>query len=148
NLRQISVALRLCLDDFGRYPLWWNVDTDKSWEQVLAPYCGGLQNPNYSEVPSPLFACNNSEAYAYNWLGTAFGHGSAFGTEMVGDGFLGLGGSANNGMGKNPPDHLSLPASRVLVPSDMIAIGDGLEVDLGLGVITGFGWPGAQVSCL
>src|SRR5262245_36514014 len=79
-------------------------------------------------------------AYAYNWLGTAFGLGSAFGRDMVGDGFLGLGGSANGW--STPPDNLALPESRVLVPSDMIAIGDGVRLDFELWGIAGFGWPG------
>jgi hypothetical protein len=124
--------------------MWGNGGT-KSWERDLAPYCGGIQEANYYERPSALFVCQNSwYPYAYNWLGTSFGLGSAFGRAMVGDGFLGLGGSANNGMGINPADHLALPESRVLVPTDMIAIADGVEVDIGLSAIAGFGWPGAQ----
>ncbi|MGA2656903.1 MAG: type II secretion system protein [Verrucomicrobiota bacterium] len=143
NLKQIGTALRLYVDEFEKYPMWGNGGT-KSWERDLAPYCGGIQDGTSYESPSALFVCQFSGPYAYNWLGTSFGLGSAFGRAMVGDGFLGLGGSANNGMGSNPADNLALPESRVLVPTDMIAIGDGVEVDLGLGVIAGFGWPGVQ----
>src|SRR5206468_3065049 len=115
--------LRLYVDDFEEYPMWGNGST-RSWERDLAPYCNGIQEAYY-ERPSALFACQHWYPYAYNWLGTSFGLGSAFGRAMVGDGFLGLGGSANNGMGSNPADNLALTESRVLVPTDMIAIGDG-----------------------
>ena len=140
NLKQIGTALRLYLDDFDKYPMWGDGAT-RSWERDLAPYCGGIQNAENYEAPSALFVCRNSGPYAYNWLGTTFGLGSAFGRPMIGDGFLGLGGSANIGMGS---DNSALPESRVLVPTDMIAIGDGVEVDIGLSVIAGFGWPGVQ----
>jgi prepilin-type N-terminal cleavage/methylation domain-containing protein/prepilin-type processing-associated H-X9-DG protein len=142
NLKQIGTALRLYVDDFEKYPMWGNGIT-RSWERDLAPYCGANQGASLY-TPSAIFVCPGSESYAYNWLGTSFGLGSAFGKEMVGDGFLGLGGSANNGMGSNPADILALPESRVLVPTDMIAIADGLAVDIGLSVIAGFGWPGVQ----
>ena len=116
----------------------------KSWERDLRHIAAGSKTVHPMNARLLFLSVKTIYSYAYNWLGTSSGLGSAFGRAMVGDGFLGLGGSANNGMGSHPADNLALPESRVLVPTDMIAIGDGVEVDLGLGVIAGFGWPGVQ----
>jgi prepilin-type N-terminal cleavage/methylation domain-containing protein len=127
NLRQLGVGLSLYVHDFHNYPLSFpqgpldDTAISSSWHHVLLPYCGSV--PVLFECP----ATGLSSAFPEFWPSYA-GYGyNAWGTlRWTGDGTttLGLGG------------HAPGPESTVLVPSDMIAIGDA-----SFGDIVGFGWP-------
>ncbi len=124
NLRQTGLALGLYLTDFHKYPcivddgsgpwspLIFNTNVLGPWSRLL-PYCGGRSNVLVCPaVPA-------SEPWA--WL---------YGYNDAGTGLLGLG-------GLDPAETMPVPESLVLVPSDMLAYGDG-----GFGWPSGFVWPG------
>ena len=124
NLRQIGLALNLYVDAFAKYPL--TLDYPDSFEAspllwryfYLLPYMGSNASAN-------VFFCPSAR-YGWPWYGYNRG-----GTDISPPLFslrLGLGGLTND---------LPLSESRVLVPSDMIAVLHGVE-----GGFVGFGWPG------
>ena len=111
NLRQIGVAFRLYVDDCGKYPLESSYDI--YWSDLLRPYYSSNEN---------LFHCPSAGAiYEMNGGGTD------------GESSLGLGGLPAGTNSRTPT-----PESRVLVPSDMIAV----LHENGIGDFVGFGWPG------
>ena len=155
NLRQIGIGLSLYVDQFEAYPQSMKAISQSatsyaqpSWLEILLPFCGGS---------SKLFVCpasryapyrsndDTSPDYRYNSFGTArhpwFQH--PLSDEWTGFG-LGVLRSGNS--------VYSVRESRVLAPSDMIAIGDmghsNYYDDLNLvyAPIGGFGWPGGEVS--
>ena len=79
--------------------LQWDTD-------FLPPYCGGNTR---------LFRCPTSAFYGYNTTGTS---------DIQGD--LGLGGTFINI--PEFPRPVPLPESRVIMPSDMVAVGDGPNI--------------------
>lgn len=134
NVRQLSLATTLHVMDHGYYPVY-NVDPYSSldnhfWHQALRPYSGGAtwtnqlyRCPSYrgltvdgNEYAAPL------GSYGYNANGVKF-------TPSV----LGLGGGLSKVAFDGPlgdPGHtlLRIAENRVLVPSDMIALGDATLV--------------------
>jgi len=126
NLRQIGVALNVYVSDFEKYPLTSyetinsnNVRRTESWFTCLFPNSRG----NDFEGIRKILVCPSARAawprYGYNGTGTGFASPS-----------LGLGGF----------DTAPVSESRVLVPSDMIAVAHLLsDTDL---LLVGFGWPG------
>jgi prepilin-type N-terminal cleavage/methylation domain-containing protein/prepilin-type processing-associated H-X9-DG protein len=135
KLRQIGIGLRIYLHEFEKYPVGMDFDSNKSWSWILAPYCGP------SEVPATIFKCSPQDwiGYQYNAVGTD-AHGARRTPEYSDEFLLGLGGGT-----KDRPSR-ALPESRVLVPSDMLAIGDSyhgwMEGAGGWAGMAGFGWPG------
>jgi prepilin-type N-terminal cleavage/methylation domain-containing protein/prepilin-type processing-associated H-X9-DG protein len=126
NLRQITLGLRMYVDDFGHYPLmlwrqeaqgthqglWWfdllQPFTASSWTNGLyrCPAYRGLTFSTVVSGPETPLGWTAQGSYGYNTSGT--------GRETPGQ-LLGLGAS-----GIHPP----ISESSVLVPSDMIALGD------------------------
>ena len=122
NLRQIGIGLRLYVDESAKYPLAYALTNGgvevpgSEWNVALLPHCGGDSRLLVCPAePVPFFqGPYRIGAYWYNMSGT----------EDIAWPTLGLGywGGAN----------VAVPESRVLVPSDMIAIGE----------LGGFGYPG------
>lgn len=126
NLRQIGLALRFYVDEFGKYPLVWtssvtpdNKPVSLNWARdFLASNCNSnvFKCPAYrhywSRYTLPFFS-----DYAYNGAGTGFPTNG-----------LGLGGTwtyFTSELGDSGLRPVPEPESKVLNPSDMIAIGDG-----------------------
>jgi prepilin-type N-terminal cleavage/methylation domain-containing protein/prepilin-type processing-associated H-X9-DG protein len=62
NLRQLGIALRLYVDDFGRYPLCEEMTFEGTWFGKLMPYSGckvpfPTINLRYEDVSPELFHC-------------------------------------------------------------------------------------------
>jgi prepilin-type processing-associated H-X9-DG protein len=126
NLRQIGLALCQYVNDFEKYPLLGHTSlpgqAPVGWKESLAPYGGGhLICPwrgHPREPPLP---------YGYNAWGTDYYN--------LAKSRLGLGGW---GEGWLEVHDVVVPESRVLVPSDMIAV----VHEVWEGGLIGFGWPG------
>ena len=130
NLRQVGVALAMYVSDFSAYPtsIAESVAASdqvilKTWADLIEPYTtGGKTNAEFTD---PLFACPSDQStYGYNETGVA---PTPFPVEG-----LGLGGSnqLNAVIGANlTPTVFPLRESQVIVPADMIAIGDAGERD-------------------
>lgn len=121
NLRQISLATRMYVDDHGAYPIW-NVNPDTTdtftyWYDELQPYSA-------SKWTDPLYRCPGYKgltvlgnrdnvplgSYGENANGTQFDMSD-----------LGLGGHAKI-FGLD--EWVAIPESKVKVPADMLAFGD------------------------
>jgi prepilin-type N-terminal cleavage/methylation domain-containing protein len=127
NLHQVGLALNLYVDDYKAYPVWiydppGHADVFLWWD-FLFPYCGG--NSNAFICPSVRFL-GGWPQYRINVGGTEqFSEKATLG--------LGIYGSRN----------VPVPESRVLVPSDMIAVG---HYHIYHDYLLGFGWPGGTWS--
>jgi prepilin-type N-terminal cleavage/methylation domain-containing protein len=144
NVKQLGLALNLYLTDFEQYPLdLRNGDLSYGyWRNLLAPYCG-------SSAASKLFVCPLIPSRSRQLTGNSYEY-NAWGTERYmneeGPSWGRWPDTTTLGLGAFGALTSSIPvaASRVAVPSDMIAIGDGIaffEMDYGRS-IAGFGWPG------
>lgn len=140
NLRQWGLALRMYVDANGAYPPYAMSDSASGgvidWPGRLQPYTGsdnGRTLPNRSIRSCPTFA--RFGAYlSFGWHDTNSGPVSGYGYNNRGFSFtatkeLGLGGVATRYVA--PPDYAHRPdeiriirESEVVVPSDMLAIGD------------------------
>jgi type II secretory pathway pseudopilin PulG len=141
NLRQLGLGLELYLNDFKKYPMAYPAfgdpsETPQTWLSKtcyygLLPYCGN--QPKLFECPASHYA------ETLSWVGDFWA-----GPTWAGYGYN------SGGTDKNVPKtmnsagptlglgwHSPMPESSVLVPSDMIAMGDS-----SFGDILGFGWPG------
>jgi prepilin-type N-terminal cleavage/methylation domain-containing protein/prepilin-type processing-associated H-X9-DG protein len=153
NLHQIGLALRMYVDDVGKYPPIDQFPMPKGitrgWQEELRPYTSG---PNQGEG---VWRCaewafrNKRGTYGYNDIGTGFvarfiqlaGAGDAPNT-------FGLGRSVDPG---NPLTFSGQTSeAQVVAPADMIAIGDNdgrdypqadvVLANLSLTAVSG--WPG------
>jgi prepilin-type N-terminal cleavage/methylation domain-containing protein/prepilin-type processing-associated H-X9-DG protein len=152
NLHQIGLALRVYVDDLGKYPpiTQWlmaeNIVWD--WRVELSPYTSGpAQGDGVYRCAEWVFS-NKRGTYGYNDSGTGFPAMSVFGGANEPLKLLGLGGAVK------PEDSstfwMQTSESQVVAPADMIAIGDNdgrdfpqpdiIEADLTLGAVSG--WPG------
>jgi prepilin-type N-terminal cleavage/methylation domain-containing protein/prepilin-type processing-associated H-X9-DG protein len=150
NLRQYGLALAMYGDDFGHYPAAWFTETNHPpgaadavcWHVRLEPYTktkwvfwtppgpwsppdvnAGRPRPNtiqdcpsYARLPGMVGV--NDGAYAYNSDGF-IGFGKS----------LGLGGCGGPDWGTPGPDTF-LRSTKVLCPSDMVAVGDTCLMDI------------------
>ena len=141
NLRQLGLGLNLYVNDFKKYPMTYppfdeppesfQAWLSKTWYYGLLPYCGN--QPKLFECPASHYT------ETLSWVGVVwsgptwagYGYNSA-GTDKGVPEIMNSAGPTL-GLGWHSP----MPESSVLVPSDMIAIGDG-----SFGDILGFGWPG------
>jgi len=144
NLHQIGIGLQLYVQDFDRYPQYGPTSTSISsnnWDYIILPFTGGN---------TALFLCPtlhfSSEWTNFTYFNPSYGY-NAIGTQKIrfGDSSyksLGLDGdwheASNNTSplgwdgGRGTTTQLvfsALASNRVLVPSDMIAIGDYPEVE-------------------
>ncbi len=149
NLHQVETALAIYLSDFNAYPLnfvvnltaseqaGYGVGNDvqvKSWADLLEPYATG--DKTNANLTDPVFTCPSDQTpYGYNQTGVSP-------TPIPGG--LGLGGSnqLNVVMGATISSSSTLYPFRetqVVVPSDMIAIGDAGVRELDGIVLSGAG---------
>ena len=137
NLRQLGLALSLCVNDLGGYPHFDGYgDTEEGpWDVLLLRYCGGQRR--IFECPAGDYVRPWPETLTNRWEIMIRGyHNYSYGYNATGTGIfqkeatLGL---STGGSGLESP----LSESRVIAPSEMIAIGDG-----DLTKISGFGYPG------
>ena len=161
NLKQIGLGLNIYLNDFEKYPLWYPFDgrgEEKdppgfmtSWGSILLPYCGG----NTRVFDDPADRLNHPPHWPGGWYSESDGWGFWYGGFPYSYGYNAMGTRATpwywmQGGEKQPTLGLSpsygtsdplpyvpVPESRVLVPSDMIAVGDGESM-----AIAKFGFPG------
>jgi len=118
NLRQSGLALSLYLDEFKRFPIGYyprpanNFDWySGSWIDFLLPYAGG--STGIFQCPSPRLGDRwTGLSYAYNNFGTDLRNILPVPLSALGLAYLG-------------DADTRVPESRVRVPSDMVAIGDG-----------------------
>jgi prepilin-type N-terminal cleavage/methylation domain-containing protein/prepilin-type processing-associated H-X9-DG protein len=127
NLRQIGIGLSLYTSQYQQYPPWQPGGFSGpagDWDYILLPFTG--RNPNLFLCPAKKASSlwtnltSANPTYGYNALGTG-PHEKP----------LGLTGSLGN------VNWRGVPESRVLVPCDMIAIGDDPEMARQDGDITG-----------
>jgi prepilin-type N-terminal cleavage/methylation domain-containing protein/prepilin-type processing-associated H-X9-DG protein len=130
NLHQIGLGLRMYLDDYRKYPTYWNLGMSAStraayWDAKLLPYVGNGQGvflcpantvAQKNITTNWLFldsfgGSNPNLSYGYNVMGT--------GTDPSPLDFLGLGGTARY---QGDFNLQPVPESGVAVPADMIAI--------------------------
>jgi prepilin-type N-terminal cleavage/methylation domain-containing protein/prepilin-type processing-associated H-X9-DG protein len=127
NLHQMGIALQAYLVDFSKYPMHhgavsWEA---RSWEFELQPY-GVLWNSRAFNCPAwkgPIGMATNSSiptpivSYAYNEFGAA--------TVLLNLAWLT---NAVFGLTISPSNDDGVPASRVKIPSDMIAFAEARSV--------------------
>jgi prepilin-type N-terminal cleavage/methylation domain-containing protein/prepilin-type processing-associated H-X9-DG protein len=124
HLKQMGLALRMYVEDFKKYPLYWDdnsVDANSvsSWHDGLALYypinwtnktyqCPAYKGTNWAaEFPS-------AGSYAYNISGTGWSGPFGLGNYGVFQKISGEAGGPN----------VNVLESQIVVPSDMYAIGD------------------------
>ena len=147
NLRQLGIGFILYVDEFKKYPLdyiWGmtNGDTavpDSHWYNNLLSYSGGTSD---GWSLNGTFSCPSERrggygakgaGYLYNALGTKRGtgwSGDANGIISFSDPLSAL------GLGVLGWPNVSVPESRILMPSDMLEAGE----------IDGFGWKWPRVA--
>lgn len=133
NLRQLGLALRMYVDEQGRYPRSFWDDPRQTWYLALIPYALGRDLPStrpltYEDVAPELFLCTEGRLstglmqlgsdevpfavvsrpdsrapYGYNAMGTCTGTGP--GSYMTN---LGLGVDCRDAAVKNPPNMIAL----------------------------------------
>jgi prepilin-type N-terminal cleavage/methylation domain-containing protein/prepilin-type processing-associated H-X9-DG protein len=131
NMRQMGLAMSMYVQDSGYYPGDRPIGTNEPslfWFQKLEPYtrskwtgslydCPGFQFDR-AKLSIPLSTQDGLDwgEYDYNELGTGLGGQTSFGP------LLGLGLDPTGFNGYAPGAHTS--EARVIVPADMIALGD------------------------
>ena len=144
NVRQLAIALTMYADDFQAYPFSADFQRHLIWFDQLTPYyentgkvntnlvnpnrlldCPAYQGPKGVAYWNPYFGYHGG-SYGYNGFGTLSVGYTYFNTGGV-DSTLGLGGCSGT------PPMVSMTADKILVPSDMIAIGDSMLLPFGDG---------------
>jgi prepilin-type N-terminal cleavage/methylation domain-containing protein/prepilin-type processing-associated H-X9-DG protein len=117
NLHQLGLGLGLYVGDYEKYPLNRNLALNSPsmfWDGMVLPFCSKSYGVFFCPVNPPGFRWTNSisanQSYGYNEGGTA-DHGS-----------LGLGGRAS--AGPFASILAAVPEFQVIVPCDMVAVGD------------------------
>jgi prepilin-type N-terminal cleavage/methylation domain-containing protein/prepilin-type processing-associated H-X9-DG protein len=163
NERQMGIALAGFVQDTTYYPGMNSIDESNQevyWFQKLEPYtrntwtqplydCPGFhfdRTSLASSYPLVLQDRMNEGAYAYNWLGTGQGGAASAGTS----GRLGLGPVTDIQTVGIQSGYLISEAT-VLVPSDMVAIGDAYDEPLkdqngGLTLMLGYQLPQSDLA--
>ena len=136
NLRQIGIALKNYVDDYEKYPLSVFHQLGKDplvWNDFLLPYCSGSSNLFFCPGPLPPFSPPWYPPHYFRSYG-------------LNGGGTGLGDPPTLGLGVFGAENIPVAESRILVPSDMLAVAHTFfppEVFSGL---VGFGWPGLPAN--
>ncbi len=130
NLHQIAIALRLYVDDAGKYPPYirFPINNDPGnilWNRLVLPYASG--NTNVFRCPSKRSLTKfeipfKPKAFHYDLNFAGSGHLRAFGP-------LGLGLGGSMALIAGPETLIPIPESAVRVPSDMVAVADAELTD-------------------
>src|SRR5438093_5211955 len=163
NERQMGLGMAMYVGDTRFYPPQGLSDETLPhyWFQMLEPYtankwtdalydCPGLRLDRRLPTPQTITRMHNNiiGEYGYNWMGTGQG-----GPPNLAAGALGLGpklvfASPHSSLGYPTP----ILESEVLVPSNMIALGDSYDethvniFDFGLTIMWGYQMPPGNVS--
>ncbi len=139
NVRQLGMALTMYVSDFAAYPPSHPSDSQNQyWSGLIESHLTGANNKFFAGA---LRVCpargQPGQPYGYNHTGVVSVHQNA--TRFRGGWRdFGLGGMMRTEDQSLFPLYRPLPESRVLIPSDMIAIGDnGLRESQGLVIATG-----------
>jgi len=147
NLRQITLALRMYVDDTGVYPSQDRLYRDATrWHEALFPYLGFSEKSllftnaaNFNRyhgvfrcptdaaplmrIDSILYSAPNN-LYSFLWRGSyGFNAAGAYRPLVSNEKLLGLMGATGSGEVTDP-----VRESEVTVPSDMIALADGFWI--------------------
>ena len=124
NLHQIGVALTMYVSDFTAYPPsdlleLAGASSPSPWADLIEPNLSGSKTN--ANVTDPIFQCpSDHKSYGYN--------GSGVDPSLFGASGLGLGGTNFGTVSVDMVNpiltHVPLREAKVIVPSDMIAIGD------------------------
>jgi prepilin-type N-terminal cleavage/methylation domain-containing protein/prepilin-type processing-associated H-X9-DG protein len=136
NLRQIGIAMRSYVHDFGAYPYMQRTPLPSldRWFNDLEPYTGtpGPRSPGWSNAPNrSIWICPSfARLPSYGWVG-AYGYNVNGNAPAMFKGWgLGLGGESY----VDEPNVTLVPGinyraireTEVLKPSDMIGVGDAM----------------------
>ena len=151
NVRQLCLATVLYADDHEAYPYAADYRHGQLWYNLLTPYYSGdemktgnnadklLDCPIY-DGPKGFTWTSSGDNSVFLYKGGSYGY-NAWGSASIGiaywtfdtlGGVLGLGGAAG-GKATSPPLQ-SMTMNRILVPSDMIAIGDSMPTPIFNGI--------------
>jgi prepilin-type N-terminal cleavage/methylation domain-containing protein/prepilin-type processing-associated H-X9-DG protein len=133
NLRQLGIALTVYAADYGGYPYSADFDSGRLWYNQLSSYYAGqdkvMDCPAYTGDKGFVWFNNfigyNGGSYGYNGFGVRSSKYSYLSTDAL----LGLGGDHAYLAGPSPIP--SVAENRVLVPADMLAIGDSMLTPFG-----------------
>jgi prepilin-type processing-associated H-X9-DG protein/prepilin-type N-terminal cleavage/methylation domain-containing protein len=133
NLHQVGVALTMHVSDASAHPprftaafVTSTMVMLKPWSDLIEPYASGSKNGG-AAFGDPIFSCPSDQSgYGYNETGvtpSVYGDDETALVSLDGPhyGELGLGGLM---LGDEPLSLITVRDIRVVVPSDMIAIGD------------------------
>lgn len=150
NLRQQGLALRMYVDEWGKYPpvLQWPTPNQESvtWETGLRRYAGGLGSGPGAFRCAEWVLRNTRGCYGYNSSGTVRGNATVFFGAFPPT--LGLGSNVDPG---NPATFAGLVSeSQVRAPADMIALADNSSREtarpdmavMDVGFAPAMAWPG------
>lgn len=159
NLRQIGLALRMYVDESGKYPpSWITLEQTSSWPDLLGPHAGGTNRS------AGIFRCAEQVLpairgdYGYNSSGSASQYGDVSFQDRNYPMIWGFGSSSSFtlGLGVGVDARLSssnkvlVPESSVRAPADMIAVADNSSREtartdsaaLDVGFMHRMSWPG------
>ena len=127
NLRQLAIALTVYADEHEYYPFGLDYKKGEAWYTTLRPYydnaAGVVQCPSYRGTNGYRVAGRvifyDGGSYGYNSFGTRSTTYAYYGSRDV----LGLGGVQTYDASQTMDP---IAASRVIVPSDMIAMADSM----------------------
>jgi prepilin-type N-terminal cleavage/methylation domain-containing protein/prepilin-type processing-associated H-X9-DG protein len=152
NVRQLAIALNLYADDQDAYPLAADFRMGYVWYNLLSPYyAGSLTSTNMIDKVLDCPAYKGQKGFTFSpgpspmilWYGCSYGY-NGFGTKSVGYVYLTAGGTLSDlGLGGGQGGAAAgatpaIPLNRILVPSDMIAIGDSIPMPFGDGTTPSF----------
>jgi prepilin-type N-terminal cleavage/methylation domain-containing protein/prepilin-type processing-associated H-X9-DG protein len=144
NVRQITLGIRMHVDDYENYPLYSTQSNPGSgptrfWYELIAPYT--LASQSNAVYLCPRFKGREYDIPPYSDLRLSYGYnvwGTGFDFSRYG---LGLGGRLLS----SPA--VPVPEAGVIVPSDMIAVADGYASGYtggAVGLIGDQGWIGSH----
>ncbi len=134
NLRQVGLALGMYVGDEGAYPLATSGDGLGSWQRTLRSYADSnvffcAEKVRVADEYVQMFSLPSAKIglhYGYNHRGAARKNAPKINLGLGGD-FL-----FEDGQGR----FIRTPESRVVSPSQMIAVGDS-DANISLGALTG-----------
>jgi prepilin-type N-terminal cleavage/methylation domain-containing protein/prepilin-type processing-associated H-X9-DG protein len=144
NVRQLCLALTLYVDDHEVYPFSMDATRRIFWYDQITPYFGSTAEANTRLTNSakildcPTYYGPKGVAYWSPFLGfrgSSYGY-NGFGSESVGYAYTTVSGVASKfGLGgvRGTTTMEPMPAGRVTMPTEMIAIGDSMLMPFGDG---------------